>query len=289
MTGIPWQSISVDGSTSTAAGGAGTEPTATERAAELQNASVARTIYFRADPDQPIIRISTQGPNPAQATSLAQASVDALIRYIENLQEEQNVAGGRRVRLIQIGRPSGGLINESADLAMAGVAAVVVFGFGCFLILFVPSVFRGFQAAKALDASLSGAPGTPGPGAGAESAETSDDRIREWMAMSTPRLGGSLRENDHETRGASVRPVSEGVATAKPDAETPDDPDANGDAKKGVATAKPDAETPDDPDANGDAKSGNLKSRLTELRPWPKRAESASEPEPKRSSTKSEP
>jgi hypothetical protein len=150
---ISWQSVAVDGSTSTA-GGAGPEPTETERAAELEAAGTSSQVHFRVEPEQPIIRITTQGRTAEGAAVLAQAAADALIDYIDDLQREQGIAGPRRVDLVQIGQPVGGVVNETADVAMAAVAGIAVFGACCLLILFIPHLVGGLRAADALDARL---------------------------------------------------------------------------------------------------------------------------------------
>jgi hypothetical protein len=151
LAGVPWQTILVDGISTSSGGGAGPEPTGTERAAGLASEAQGRQIFFRVLPQQPIIHISTQGRTAADAAALAQAAVRALEKYLEKLQSTQGIAGPQRIALTQIGQPQGSFVNESADLQLAVLAALATFAFGCLLILFIPRLIASIRVVESRD------------------------------------------------------------------------------------------------------------------------------------------
>jgi hypothetical protein len=131
LAGVPWQTVSVDGFSST-------EPSAAERSSQLVTDGKSRQVFFRVEPNQPIIHITSNGPTGAEAASLAEAAANALPAYIEDLQARHDIAGGDRVVLEQIGQPDAGVVSESAGRLLAVTAALAVFGLSCLAILFVP-------------------------------------------------------------------------------------------------------------------------------------------------------
>jgi hypothetical protein len=149
--GVPWKSLFVDGSTTDPNVGR-PEPSSEERGVELQGDDKDARIFFRVDPSQPIIYITTQGEDSQQAVALAQAAALSLSEYIDQSQEQDGVPGPRRVEVTQLGDAVGGTANESAATTTAIVVGIALFGVGCLLILLIPRFAESLRTAQALEA-----------------------------------------------------------------------------------------------------------------------------------------
>lgn len=145
-TGVPWQTISVDGQvaeqqTTTS------QPGQVQRSAELVDERSSTRLYFTVNPNYPIINLYAQAPRARTAIRLVQGAADSLTEYTSNLQTELEVPVPRRAKLLQLGDPQGGEVAPGANVSIAVIVALAVLFGGCFLILYIPRVVTAVRRA----------------------------------------------------------------------------------------------------------------------------------------------
>ncbi len=96
----------------------------------------------------PIISVSTQAPEPEQASRLADAAFKALQEQLESVASTDNVPTDRRLVVRQLGPATAELETRGPAKAMAAIAAIVVFGMGCAAILLFVALVGGWRAAN---------------------------------------------------------------------------------------------------------------------------------------------
>jgi hypothetical protein len=111
------------------------EPTATKRNYQVAGETEPYRIEFLANPNLPIISIYTQAPTGTQAVALANGSVQALSRYVHDVQIAQKVPDTSRVTIRTIGQASGAVVNGGIAKKLAGLVFFVVFAGWCVLVL----------------------------------------------------------------------------------------------------------------------------------------------------------
>lgn len=116
-------------------------------------------LSIHANPTVPVLNIYSEAPDGKSAARLANAAVDGLGDYLRALAREHGTPGDEQVRLNQLGRASGGVVNPGAGLQLAVLAFTVIFAGSCALVLFVARVRRGWV-------STAGFEGQPGRGVG---------------------------------------------------------------------------------------------------------------------------
>jgi hypothetical protein len=111
----------------------------------------------------PILNISAQAPNKDAAERLANGAVDGLRDYLAALAVRQGTDPKKQVRLEQLGRARGGVINNGISLQIALLSFIFVFTLSCCAVLFLSRVRRGWSAAAADEAGERPAPTRPAP------------------------------------------------------------------------------------------------------------------------------
>lgn len=124
------------------------DPDSEQRAQQIAQSRKPYQLDLQSDPVRPILSIYAQAPTPAEAVRLADAVTPALR---EHLRERAARAGGdprQTVRLDQLGRARGGVINAGAVPQIAVLTFLVVFGLCCCLFLAASRARRGWIAAR---------------------------------------------------------------------------------------------------------------------------------------------
>jgi hypothetical protein len=85
-------------------------------------------LSIEANPTVPVLYIRTQAPTAKGAAELANGSVDGLRDYLAASAASDRVAPTQQVRVRQLGRARGGVINDGAGLQFALVVFLGVFG-----------------------------------------------------------------------------------------------------------------------------------------------------------------
>ena len=111
-------------------------------------------LNIQANPTVPILDIYSQAPTAAAATGLADAAVDGLNVRLADLAKSQRTPDMVRLRLVQLGRAEGGVINGGINWEVALLAFFLAFAIFCAIVVLFSRAVAGWR----LRASLSEGP-----------------------------------------------------------------------------------------------------------------------------------
>ena len=77
-----------------------------------------------------MLDVYAQAPNAKDAETLANAAVDGLRTYLADLAVTQQIPAKDQLRLLQLGRASGTVINEGVDWQVAILVFILTFSLG---------------------------------------------------------------------------------------------------------------------------------------------------------------
>lgn len=119
-----------------------------KRASDILESIDQYRINVQANPTVPILDVYAQAPSAEEAETLADAAVDGLRTYLADLGAAQQIPGDDQVRLLQLGRASGTVINKGIDWQVALLVLAITFCLSCATAIFVSRVWRGFLVAR---------------------------------------------------------------------------------------------------------------------------------------------
>jgi hypothetical protein len=128
-----------------------TEPGSEKRSSDILRSTDQYRLDIQANPTVPILDISSQAPSKEAAERLANSAVDGLRDYLRDLGARQGIRPDQQVRLEQLGRARGGVINKGAGVQIALLSFMVVFTVSCCAVLFLARVRRGWREAGERD------------------------------------------------------------------------------------------------------------------------------------------
>ena len=102
---------------------------------------------IQANPTVPMLDIYSEAPTADSATVLANAAVGELRKYLGDLATSQRTPALDRVRLVQLGRAHGEVINGGIDWQLALVAFVLTFAASYAALVFLARVRRRWRTA----------------------------------------------------------------------------------------------------------------------------------------------
>ena len=105
-------------------------------------------LSVQANPTVPVLDIYAEAPDGAAAGKLANASVEGLRDYLSALASEHDTPRAKQVKLVQLGRASGGTIDSGAGLKLAVLVFIFVFAIASAAVLFIARVRRGWSASE---------------------------------------------------------------------------------------------------------------------------------------------
>lgn len=124
------------------------EPTAEQRSSQIIGEGALYRLRFENNPVLPIVAVFAQAPTRDEATALANAAPRALRKYVEQIQARQNTPEERRVVIRKLGSATGGVVNDGANLQIAALVFLVVFGGWCMLLIPAQTIARGWRQAS---------------------------------------------------------------------------------------------------------------------------------------------
>jgi hypothetical protein len=104
-------------------------------------------LSIQADPTVPLLDVYAQAPSAAAAEAIANAAVDGLSSYVDEVATAGATPSREKLQLVQLGRARGELINGGADLQVAFVVFLLTFAVCCALVLFLDRVKQGWRLA----------------------------------------------------------------------------------------------------------------------------------------------
>jgi hypothetical protein len=127
------------------------EPTAERRSSQILGEGAVYRMRFENNPDIPIISVFAQAPTEEEAMALASAAPTALHRYVERIQTSQNTPENSRVVIRRLGRATGGVVNQGANVQIATLVFFAVLVGWCMLLIPAQTIARGWRELDAED------------------------------------------------------------------------------------------------------------------------------------------
>lgn len=111
-------------------------------------------LNIEANPTVPFLRIYAQTPDARSAGALANAAVDGVRAYLDNLALSTRTPVGQQVRLTQLGRAHGQVINKGIQWRGAFLVFLLMFAVSCATVIWVRRVREGWRLAALSEPSL---------------------------------------------------------------------------------------------------------------------------------------
>jgi hypothetical protein len=118
-----------------------------KRTSDILRSTDEYRLNIQANPTVPVVDVYAQAPTPEAAASLANAAVDGMHDYLAAVARVQAVRDRNQVRLEQLGRASGHVINGGARLQLVLLAFVFSFALFAATVLFIGRVRVGWRRA----------------------------------------------------------------------------------------------------------------------------------------------
>jgi hypothetical protein len=169
------------------------EPASEQRAHQIASSSKPYRLELQPDTNHPILHVYAQAPTSAQAIALADAAVAALRDHLREAADASRAASGEQVRLVQLDRARGAVMNGSAKPLIFAFTFLVASAIALALLLGGAAVRRQFAAAGRAERGEAGddeRAGEPRPHA---------------AARVLRRLAPALRAPRRRSAGASLR------------------------------------------------------------------------------------
>jgi hypothetical protein len=113
-------------------------------------------LSIQANPTVPVLDIYAQTPTAKSAADLANAAVDELRGYLGGLASSEKTPAGDQIRLVQLGRAKGAVINPRTEWQVAFLAFLVTFGVCCATVLFLARLRAGWKLATLSEQTTAG-------------------------------------------------------------------------------------------------------------------------------------
>jgi hypothetical protein len=126
------------------------------RTSDIVRSNDQYRLNIQANLSVPMLDIYAQAPTAASAALLANTAVDQLRAYLARLANAQGTPRPDRVRLLQLGRAKGAVINKGVRWEVALLAFVLTFAFSCATVLFVARVRNGWREQALIERAASG-------------------------------------------------------------------------------------------------------------------------------------
>jgi hypothetical protein len=121
------------------------DPENRRRTSDILRSTDEYRLKISANPTVPVLDVYSQAPTADASKQLANAAVDGLRDYLATIARTQGIPESRQVRLEQLGRARGGVINGGVNLTVAALSFLFVFALSCAAVLFLSRVRRGWR------------------------------------------------------------------------------------------------------------------------------------------------
>ena len=105
-------------------------------------------LNLTTNPSVPMLDVYAQAPTAELAAALANATVDELKAYLERLAATQRTPDQLQIRLRDLGRAQGVVINQGVDRQVAILVFLLTFGVGGATVIFFSRVRAGWRQAR---------------------------------------------------------------------------------------------------------------------------------------------
>jgi hypothetical protein len=108
-------------------------------------------LYIKANPTVPFLQIYAQSPDADSAAALANAAVGGMQSYIAQLAQSTRTPVTRQIRLMQLGRAQGVVINKGIRWRVAFLAFSLAFAASCATAIWLRRAREGWRLAALLE------------------------------------------------------------------------------------------------------------------------------------------
>jgi hypothetical protein len=109
---------------------------------------------IQANPTVPVLDVYAQAPTAASAKQLANAAVDGLGDYLDELATKDKTPRASQVRLTQLGHARGEVLNKGVDVQVALLAFLAAFALSCLATIALARLIRGWRLAGDVEQAL---------------------------------------------------------------------------------------------------------------------------------------
>jgi hypothetical protein len=127
------------------------DPQKARRVSDILKSNDQYRIQINANPEVPILDIYAQAPTAASAAALANAAVDELKAYVAGLATIQRTPAKDQIRLVQLGRATGVVIDPGVRYQVALLAFLLTFMASGATAAFIARVRAGWRLAPSLE------------------------------------------------------------------------------------------------------------------------------------------
>lgn len=113
-------------------------------------------LSIQANPTVPIMDIYAQAPSAQAAEKLANGAVDELRSYLADLALQERTPEAAQIRLVQLGRAHGAVINGGIEWHVAGLAFLLTFSIGCATVIFFARLREDWRTSELSDHPVGG-------------------------------------------------------------------------------------------------------------------------------------
>jgi hypothetical protein len=110
-------------------------------------------LYVKANPTVPFLQIYAQTPTAESAAALADAAVGGIESYLAQLSQSSGTPTSQQIRLTQLGRAHGTVIDGGIRWRVALLAFLLVFGASCATVIWLRNVRAGWRLATVAEHS----------------------------------------------------------------------------------------------------------------------------------------
>jgi len=104
-------------------------------------------LQIRANPTVPFLQVYAQTPDARSAAALANAAVGGMESYLGVLARSNQTPAANQIRLTQLGKAQGAVINEGIGRRVAALAFLVTFAVSCAAVIWARRVRSGWRVA----------------------------------------------------------------------------------------------------------------------------------------------
>lgn len=109
---------------------------------------------IQANPTVPVLDVYAQAPSAAAAKQLANAAVDGLGDYLDELATSEKTPRASQVRLTQLGRARGEVLNKGVSLQVVVLAFAAAFALSCVAAVGLSRLISGWRLAGDVEQAL---------------------------------------------------------------------------------------------------------------------------------------
>lgn len=123
------------------------EPSDHKHTSDILKLNDQYRLNIQANPTVPVLHIYAQAPTARSAEAMANGAVDAMQAYLLSRAHAADTPESEQLRMVQLGRARGAVINKGIEWQVAELAFLLTFGLSCTTVVFLFRVVGGWRLA----------------------------------------------------------------------------------------------------------------------------------------------